>query len=239
MTDPLPSWNDGATKRAIVDFVNRTIAEGGPDYVRVADRVALFDNDGTLWVEQPMYTQLKFVLDDVKKLAPQHPEWRQQEPFKAVLANDREKMAKFSEADWELIVAATHAGMSTEVFLEIAKKWLATAKDPRFRRLYTELVYQPMLEVMDYLRRSGFKTYIVTGGGQEFVRVYSQRVYGVPPEQVVPMLDRILWRPNAERTLHAAEIATDVQVRRGHRYFIDEFLDHIGAPMGAKFGDGP
>ena len=149
------------------------------------DRIATFDQDGTLWVEHPLYTQAMFALDRVAALAPEHPEWKDQEPFKAVLAGDREAMAKFSEGDWAKIIAATHAGMTIEEFAAIVQDWLATAKHPRFKRPYTELVYQPMLEVMEYLRANGFRTYIVTGGGQEFVRVYSERVYGVPPEQVV------------------------------------------------------
>jgi len=184
-SDPLQSWNDGPAKLAIVTFVKEVTDKSGSKYVEPEDRIATFDQDGTLWVEHPLYTQAMFALDRVHELAPQHPEWKQREPFKAILANDREAMAKFSDSDWEIVVAATHAGMTTEAFLAIAKQWIATAKDPRFHRLHTELIYQPMLEVMDYLRANGFKTYIVTGGGQEFVRPYSQRVYGIPPEQVV------------------------------------------------------
>jgi phosphoglycolate phosphatase-like HAD superfamily hydrolase len=184
-SDPLPSWNDGQAKQAIVEFVEAVTEEGGADFVPPGDRIATFDQDGTLWVEHPLYTQAMFALDRVVELAPEHPEWKTKEPFKAVLTRDREAMAKFGEGDWAEIIAATHAGMSTEDFLAIVKQWLATAKHPRFQRPYTDLVYQPMLEVMDYLRANGFRTYIVTGGGQEFVRVYSERVYGVPPEQVV------------------------------------------------------
>jgi phosphoserine phosphatase len=183
--DPLPSWNDGAAKQAIVKFVNAVTTTGGADYVAPADRIATFDQDGTLWVEHPVYTQAMFALDRVHELAPQHPEWKTKEPFKAVLAGNREAMAKFSEGDWAEIIGATHAGMSTEAFLGIVGNWLAKARHPRFGRPPTELVYQPMLEVMKYLRANGFRTYIVTGGGQEFVRVYSERVYGVPVEQVV------------------------------------------------------
>jgi phosphoserine phosphatase len=183
--DPLPSWNDGPAKQAIVEFVETVTTEGGADYVAPADRIATFDQDGTLWVEHPLYTQAMFALDRVVELAPQHPEWKTKEPFKAVLAGDREAMAKFSEGDWAELVGATHAGMTTEQFLKIAGDWLAKAKHERFKRPYTELIYQPMLEVMDYLRESGFRTYIVTGGGQEFVRSYSEQVYGVPVEQVV------------------------------------------------------
>jgi phosphoglycolate phosphatase-like HAD superfamily hydrolase len=184
-TSPLPSWNDGPAKQAIVSFVKEVTDKSGTKYVEPEDRIATFDQDGTLWVEHPLYTQAMFALDRIHDLAPQHPEWKQREPFKTVLANDFGAMTKFSESDWEAILAVTHTGMTTEAFLEIVKQWIATAKDPRFHRLHTELVYQPMLEVMHYLRTSGFKTYIVTGGGQEFVRPYSQRVYGIPPEQVV------------------------------------------------------
>ena len=184
-TPRLPSWNDGPAKQAIISFVRKVTDRSGSNYVEPQDRIATFDQDGTLWVEHPLYAQAMFAIARVHQLAPQHPEWKQREPFKAVLANDREAMAKFSESDWEVIVVATHSGMTSDSFSKIVKQWLATAKDPRFHRPYIDLVYQPMLEVMEYLRANGFKVYIVTGGGQEFVRVYSQRVYGVPPEQVV------------------------------------------------------
>jgi phosphoglycolate phosphatase-like HAD superfamily hydrolase len=157
----------------------------GTKYVAPLDRIAIFDQDDTLWVEHPLYAQAIFALARVHDLAPQHPEWKQRDPFKAVLANDRAAMAKFSESDWEIILAATHAGTTTEAFQQLVKQWLATARDPRFHQPYTALAYQPMLEVVDCLRANGFKTYIVTGGGQEFVRVYSQSVYGIPPEQVL------------------------------------------------------
>jgi phosphoglycolate phosphatase-like HAD superfamily hydrolase len=183
--DPLPSWNDGPAKSAIVEFVEAVTSEGGADYVAPADRIATFDNDGTLWVEHPLYTQAVFALDRLAALAPQHPEWKDQEPFKSVLAGDHEAMARFTEGDWAKIIAVTHAGTTTEAFLEIVREWLAEAKHPRFERPYTEAIYQPMLEVLDYLRANGFRTYIVTGGGQEFVRVFSEQVYGVPVEQVV------------------------------------------------------
>jgi phosphoglycolate phosphatase-like HAD superfamily hydrolase len=183
--EPLPSWNDGPAKSAIVEFVEAVTSEGGADYVAPADRIATFDNDGTLWVEHPLYTQAVFALDRLAALAPQHPEWKDQEPFKSVLAGDHEAMARFTEGDWAKIIAGTHAGTTTEAFLEIVREWLAEAKHPRFERPYTEAIYQPMLEVLDYLRANGFRTYIVTGGGQEFVRVFSEQVYGVPVEQVV------------------------------------------------------
>jgi phosphoserine phosphatase len=184
-SDPLPSWNDGPAKQAIVEFVEAVTTEGGTDFVPPEDRIATFDQDGTLWVEHPLYSQGMFALDRVGEMAPEHPEWKDEEPFKAVLTRDRETMARFTEGDWAKIIGATHAGMTTEQFIKVAGDWLAKAKDPRFKRPYTQLVYQPMLEVMEHLRYSGFRTYIVTGGGQEFVRVYSEEVYGVPVEQVV------------------------------------------------------
>jgi phosphoserine phosphatase len=183
--DPLQSWNEGPAKQAILAFVKDTTEKSSPRYVEPADRVATFDQDGTLWTEHPLYAQAMFALERVGKMAPQHPEWKQKDPFKSVLAGDRAAMARFTESDWMQIIAATHAGMSTEAFQALVKDWLATAKAPRFDRPFTDLIFQPMLEVMQYLRANGFRTYIVTGGGQEFVRVYSERVYGVPPEQVV------------------------------------------------------
>jgi phosphoglycolate phosphatase-like HAD superfamily hydrolase len=183
--DPLPSWNDGAAKQAILTFVKDTTDKHSPKYVEPGDRIVTFDQDGTLWTEHPLYTQAMFALDRVGKLASQHPEWKQKQPFAAVLAGDRAAMGKFTEADWLQIIAVTHAGMSTQTFVDLVNQWITTAKDPRFHHVYTDLVYQPMLEVMRYLREKGFRTYIVTGGGQEFVRAYSERVYGIPPEQVV------------------------------------------------------
>src|SRR5512132_23351 len=170
----MSSWNDGPAKQAIIAFGQAMTDHASHTYVPPDDRIATFDQDGTLWVSHPLYTQAMFALDRVHELAPKHPEWKKKEPFKAVLASDR-------EGDWAQIIAATHAGMSTEAFTQ----WLATAKDLRWKRPYTDLVYQPMLEVIDSLRGNGVRTDIVTGGGQEFVRVYSDRVYGVPPEQVV------------------------------------------------------
>lgn len=183
--DPLPSWNDGPAKAAVLRFVRDTTDKSSSKYVEPSDRIATFDQDGTLWTEHPLYGQAAFALARVGELASAHPEWKQQEPFKTVLARDYAAMAKFTEADWLEIVAVTHSGMSTDEFVGLVKAWVATAKAPRFDRPYTDLVFQPMLEVMQYLRANGFRTYIVTGGGQEFVRAYSEKVYGVPPEQVV------------------------------------------------------
>jgi phosphoserine phosphatase len=183
--DPLPSWNNGAAKQAILDFVAATTTEGGANFVKPADRIATFDQDGTTWVEQPLYGQGLFALDRLAAMAPQHPEWKETEPFKSVLTGDHAAMAKFTEKDWMEIVAVTHAGMSNDDFEKLVADWMPKSSNPVFKRPVTELVYQPMLEVIYYLRDNGFRTYIVTGGGQEFVRVYSEQVYGVPPEQVV------------------------------------------------------
>jgi phosphoglycolate phosphatase-like HAD superfamily hydrolase len=183
--DPLPSWNDGAAKRAITDFVARVTTPGGPELVPEPERIATFDNDGTLWAEQPAYFQLFFAMDRTKALAPQHPEWKATQPFKAVLEGDMRTLAAAGEKGVAELVMATHAGMTTEEFAGIVRDWIATAQHPRFGRPYTELVYQPMLELLGYLRANGFKTYIVSGGGVEFMRVFAERVYGIPPEQVV------------------------------------------------------
>jgi phosphoglycolate phosphatase-like HAD superfamily hydrolase len=192
-TDRLPSWNDTPSRKAIIEFVGRVTKEGSPDFVKPEERIATFDNDGTLWVEQPNYTQVTFAIDEVVALAPQHPEWRKTEPFKSILAHDRAAMERFSIQDFEKVVAVTHSGMTIQQFQEIVKKWLAEAKHPRFKRPYTECVYQPMIELMQYLRSNGFKTYIVTGGGQEFVRAFAGPTYGVPPEQVVGSMGKVKY----------------------------------------------
>ena len=183
--DLLPSWNDGPNKRSIVDFVARTTTPGNPDWIPVPERVATFDNDGTLWCEQPMYVQTAFALDRVKALAAQHPEWRTTEPFRTVLSDDRAQLAALEQKALVDVVAATHSGLTTEQFRHVVLDWLATARHPRFKRPYTELVYQPMLELLALLRASQFKTFIVSGGGVEFMRPWTERVYGIPPEQVV------------------------------------------------------
>lgn len=184
-SDPLQSWNGGAVKTAILGFVGRVTREGGPDYVEPAERIAVFDNDGTLWAEQPVYFQLQFAFDQVKALAPQHPQWRTSEPFRAVIEGDRRALAASGEKGIMQIMAATHAGMTTDAFAKAVADWLATARHPRFDRPYTDLVYQPMLELLAYLRANGFKTFIVSGGGVEFMRVFADRLYGIPPEQVI------------------------------------------------------
>ena len=184
-TDPLPSWNDGPAKQAIVAFVQATTDPSSMKFVPAAERIATFDQDGTLWVEHPMYSQVMYCLERVGALVKAKPELAKVEPFKTVVSGNREAIAKLSMKDLEKILAATLTGMTVDEFKVEVANWITTAKHPRFDRLYTELIYQPMLEVMEYLRANGYKTYIVTGGGQDFVRVYAERVYGIPPEQVV------------------------------------------------------
>lgn len=184
-TDPLPSWNDGTTKRSIVEFVQKATTPGTPDFVPPDARVATFDNDGTLWAEKPMYFQVFFALDRVKALAPQHPEWKTQEPFASLLKGDVSTALAGGDKALLEIVMATHAGMTTTEFEAVVKDWIATARHPQTKRLYTEMVYQPMLELLAYMRSNGFKTFIVSGGGIEFMRPWTETVYGVPPDQVV------------------------------------------------------
>jgi len=181
----LPSWNEGASRTAIIGFVEGVTETGGANYLAPEDRIAVFDNDGTLWSEKPAYFQLLFAIDRVKALASQHPEWKEQQPFKAVLENDMEALAASGEKGLVELVMATHAGMTTSEFEEIVTEWIATAEHPKLKRPYTQLVFQPMLELLDYLRDNGFKVFIVSGGGIEFMRPWVQQVYGVPPEQVV------------------------------------------------------
>ncbi|WP_245490100.1 HAD family hydrolase [Rhizobium ruizarguesonis] len=184
-SDPLPSWNDTASKVAIVSFVEKVTGQGSPDFVPETERIAVFDNDGTLWVEHPMYVQLAFALDRVKTLAPQHPEWKETQPFKAVLDGDMKTLAASGEKGLMELIMTTHAGMTSSDFQKIVTDWLASARDPKFKRPYTELVYQPMVELLAYFRANGFKTFIVSGGGIEFMRPWAEKVYGVPPEQVI------------------------------------------------------
>jgi phosphoglycolate phosphatase-like HAD superfamily hydrolase len=183
--DPLPSWNDGSAKSAILDFVSRVTAQGGADFVPPEQRIAVFDNDGTLWMEQPIYFQFAFALDRIKAMAPQHPEWKSQEPFRSVLAGDMQGLAASGEKGVAELMVATHSGMSTDAFTAVVLDWTAIARHPKYGRPYTELVYQPMLELLAYLRANGFKTFIVSGGGIEFMRPWTEKVYGIPPEQVV------------------------------------------------------
>ena len=218
--DPLPSWNDGPAKAAIVEFVEAVTTEGGADHVPPEQRIAVFDNDGTLWAEQPMYVQLAFALDRVKHLAPEHPEWKDTQPFKAVLENDREALAASGMEGAVQILMASHAGMTSDDFSKIVTDWLATARHPRFDQPYTELVYKPMLEILAYLRANGFKTYIVSGGGIEFMRPWAEAVYGIPPEQIVG---------SSIKTAFEVRDGEPVIVRLPEVDFID---DKAGKPVG-------
>jgi len=218
--DPLPSWHDDVAKQAIITFVTGVTTKGSPDYAPPEERIATFDNDGTLWAEQPMYFQLAFVLDRVKALAPQHPEWKEKQPFKAVLEGDvKSVLAGGKHALLELVMA-THAGNTTEEFSQIVKDWLVTAKHPKTGRPYTDMVYQPMLELLAYLRANGFKTYIVSGGGIEFLRTWAERVYGIPPEQVIG---------SSIKTEFELRDGNPVLVRLPEMNFID---DKAGKPVG-------
>ena len=218
-TDPLPSWNDGPAKRAILDFISRTTTQGSKDFVPEDERIATFDNDGTLWVEQPMYTQMAFALDRVKQLAPSHPEWKDQQPFQAALAGDMKAVAASGEHGLMELIMATHAGMTTDEFERTITNWLATAQHPRFKRPYTECVYQPMLELLALLRASGFKNYIVSGGGVESMRPWAERVYGIPPEQVIG---------STIKTKFEMQNGTPVLVRLPQLDFVD---DKEGKPV--------
>jgi phosphoserine phosphatase len=183
--DPLPSWGDSDTRRRIIAFVEASRLDGSPGYIAPADRIAVFDNDGTLWAEQPMYTQLAFAIDRVKALSNAHPEWKDKEPFAPLLRGDLKAALAGGERALLDIIMATHAGMTTEEFAQTVRDWIATARHPTTGRLYSQMVYQPMLELMDYLRANGFKTFIVSGGGIEFMRPWAEAVYGIPPEQVI------------------------------------------------------
>ncbi len=183
--DPLPSWNDGNSKKAIMNYVNDVTTEGSANFIPVSERIATFDNDGNLWSEQPAYFQLFFAIDRIKALAPEHPEWKTTQPYQSVLENDMKTLMSYGEHGLLEIVMATHAGNTVEEFEQIVKDWLAIAKHPRFDRPYTDLVYQPMLELLNYLRENNFKTFIVSGGGVEFMRPWVEAVYGIPKDQVV------------------------------------------------------
>jgi phosphoglycolate phosphatase-like HAD superfamily hydrolase len=218
--DALPSWSDGKSKQSIVEFVKRVTAKGGRDFVPPAERIAVFDNDGTLWAEQPMYFQLFFALDRVKALAPQHPEWKDKEPFASLLKGDVKGALAGGEQAMVEIVMATHAGMTTEEFEKIVKDWLATARHPKFNRPYTDLVYQPMVELLAYLRANGFKTMIVSAGGTEFMRPWAEKAYGIPPEQVIG---------SSIKTKYEMRDGKPVLIRLPEINFID---DKAGKPVG-------
>ncbi len=233
--DPLPSWHDRTARQAIVSFIARVTTEGGPDYVAPSERIAVFDNDGTLWSEQPMYVQLAFALDRVKALALSHPEWKTTQPFKAALDGDAGAVAALGERGLMQLVMATHAGTTSEEFERIVKDWIASARHPRTGRPYTGMVYQPMLELLAYLRANLFKTFIVSGGGIEFMRPWSDQVYGVPPEQVIG---------SSVKTRYELRSGVPVLVRLPELDFIDDkegkpvgIQQHIGRRPIAAFGN--
>jgi len=234
-TDPLPSWNDGPAKTAIIEFVAKVTKAGSPDFVPPAERIATFDNDGTLWCEQPMYVQLAFALDRVKALAPQHPEWKEKEPFASLLKGDVKAALARGEHAIAEIVMVTHAGMTTEEFERIVKDWIAAARHPRFKRQYTECVYRPMLELLAYLRASGLKTFIVSGGGIEFMRPWTEKVYGIPPEQVVgtSIKTKYEWRDGKPVLMRLPEI-NFIDDKAGKPVGINS---HIGRRPIAAFGN--
>lgn len=221
-TGPLPSWNDTAPKQAIMAFVARVTTPGDPDFVPAAERIATFDNDGTLWAEQPIYVQLAFALDRVKALAPQHPEWSSAEPFASLLKGDVAGALAGGEHALGAIMMATHTGMTTDEFERTVKDWIATARHPKTGRLYTEMVYQPMLELLAYLRANGFKTYIVSGGGIEFMRPWTEAAYGIPPEQIVGSSGKLKWEVRDE---------SPVLVKLPEINFVD---DKEGKPVGIE-----
>ncbi|HWQ93287.1 MAG TPA: HAD family hydrolase [Clostridia bacterium] len=218
--DPLPSWNETGAKKAIIAFVEKVTRQGSPDFVPVAQRIATFDNDGTLWSEQPMYFQAIFVFDRIKALAAKHPEWREKEPFASVLKGDVKAALAGGEESLAQLTMATHANMSTEEFERIVTDWIATAKHPKTGRLYTEMVFQPMLELLAYLRANGFKTFVVSGGGIEFMRPWTERVYGIPPEQVVG---------SSIKTQYEVRDGKPVLMRLPELSFMD---DKAGKPVG-------
>jgi haloacid dehalogenase-like hydrolase len=234
-TDPLPSWNEGAAKQSIVAFVAKVTTPGSPTFVPVAERIATFDNDGTLWAEQPLYSQMLFVLDRVKVLAPQHPEWRTTEPFASLLKGDLKGALAGGDRALLAMVAATSTGMSSEEFDAMVTEWMATAKHPRFNEPYTSMVYQPMVELLAYLRANGFKTFIVSGGGADFMRPWTEKTYGVPPEQVVGSSGKIKYEMVAGKP---------VLMRLPELGFIDDgpgkpvgILQHIGRRPILAFGN--
>jgi len=219
--DPLPSWNDTAPKKAIIGFVEKVTREGSPDFVKAEERIATFDNDGTLWAEQPIYFQFQFGIDRVKALVRQHPEWKEQRPFKYVLAGDTKALLADRKSMMTLM-AISHAGMATDEFDHIVEEWLRTAKHPNTNRLYTEMVYQPMLELLHYLRANEFKTFIVSGGGVEFIRGFAEHSYGIPPEQVVGSSSKMEFQIRDGKP---------VLVRLPEVQFVD---DKQGKPIGIK-----
>lgn len=239
LADSLPSWNDGPAKQAVIEFVRTVTDKSSPNYVPPEERIATFDNDGTLWAEQPIYFQALFSMARVKALASQHTEWKEKQPFKAILENDSKAMMESGEKGAVEMLMATHAGMTTEEFEKAVKEWLATAKHPRFNRPFTDLVYQPMLELIAYLRENGFKTYIVSGGGVDFMRPWTEKTYGIPPEQVVGscIKTKFEMRDDKPVLLRMPEIDF-IDDRAGKPVGIDKFIGHRPiAAFGNSDGD--
>jgi phosphoglycolate phosphatase-like HAD superfamily hydrolase len=233
--DPLPSWNEGQAKQSILDFVACALNRDCPDYIPPEERIATFDNDGTLWSEQPVYFQFAFAIDRVKALATEHPEWRDQQPFSLALKGDLKGLAATGEKGLLQIVAATHAGMTVDEFQSTVKEWMATARHPRFDRRYNELVYQPMLELLAYLRANGFKTYIVSGGGVEFMRPWTEQTYGIPPEQVIGSSGKLKYElKNGEPVLVKLAEINLIDDKAGKPVGIEQY---IGRRPVAAFGN--
>ncbi|NWK56964.1 haloacid dehalogenase-like hydrolase [Verrucomicrobiaceae bacterium N1E253] len=233
--DPLPSWNKSASKNSIIDFVNKTTTEGSKDYVVPAKRIAVFDNDGTLWGEQPMYFQAIFIFDRIKALAPQHPEWKNKEPFASVLKGDTKTALSGGHKAILEMAMATHAGVTTEEFNQSVRDWLATARHPTTNRPYHEMIYQPMLEVLTYLRANGFKTFIVSGGGIDFIRVFAEETYGIPPEQVMGSSIKAVYEiRNGKPTLTKLPELNFIDDKAGKPVGIHQ---HIGRRPIAAFGN--
>lgn len=220
--DPLPSWGSSPVKGAILSFVDETTKTGGKDFVPPAERIAVFDNDGTLWTEQPVYVQLQFALDRVKELAPGHPEWKSQQPFRAILDGDLKGLVAQGEAGIAKLLATTHSGMTTDEFRQTVQTWISTAENAKLRRRHADLVYQPMLELLQYLRANDYKTFIVSGGGMDFMRPWTESVYGIPPEQVVGSMGKLKWEMRDSGPVLVKEAAIDL---------ID---DHAGKPVGIQ-----
>ncbi len=234
-SEPLPSWNEGKNKQSIINFVNEVTDEKSPNFVKPADRIATFDNDGCLWSEQPYYFQLQFALDRVKVLAPEHPEWNDNPLFKAVLENDIKTVLSFGEHGLLELIMATHAGMTTEEFSQIVKDWINTARHPKTNKLYKEMVYQPMLELLNYLRANGFKTYIVSGGGIDFMRPWTEEVYGIPAEQVIGSSGKVKFEMrNGEPVLIKLPEINFIDDKEGKPVGIHQF---IGKRPIAAFGN--
>lgn len=222
--DPLPSWNEGATKTAIIDFVAKTTKKDSPDFIAVEDRIACFDNDGTLWAEQPFYSQLFFALAEIKKMAPQHPEWKTKQPFKAVLEGDMKTVMEGGEKSLLEIVMATHAGMTTDAFTQMVNEWMATAKHPRFDQPFNKMIYTPMVELLEYLRANEFKTFIVSGGGVDFMRPWTEETYGIPPYQVVGSSGKVKYDTIAKPDLIKLPAINFIDDKDGKPVGIHQFI---------------